>query len=273
MLAISGNKIVESKPFRWLGDTLWRGQKLTEPEQDIYFQDRKAKGFTVIQGPNTEHGTLEQLRLLADKAKLYDFYLAVVCMWKEKAESMTEAQLEARGKELAQLLPDEHILWLVLGEGTGVKRSKVNALAYAIKSLNPHQLMSIHPVGNSTSKDFDNESWLDFHCIHIGHRWERLSQPLIDQVINLGKPVIVAEDLYEDIHDGLNNNNPRFTAEQVLARAAYIMLFSKVFGYTYGANGVWQVYKGEADNKYDAQYQWNEALDLEGSKRIGELLK
>jgi hypothetical protein len=40
-----------NEPFFWLGDTAWEIYRLNPQELDVYFADRQAKGFNVMQGP------------------------------------------------------------------------------------------------------------------------------------------------------------------------------------------------------------------------------
>ena len=200
----------DGKPFFWLGDTGWLTfSKLNREDIKKYFQDRKQKGFNVIQ-IMTIH-SVEAANIYGDSAlvnkdiskplvtkgndfndpKAYDFwdhidytldvaeqndlYLAMVPVWGSNVKSgkVNLAQAKAYASFLAERFKNrKNIIWLNGGDILGSEHNEIwNAIGNILKTKMPSCLMSFHPFGRTqSSDDFHNETWLDFNMFQSGHR-------------------------------------------------------------------------------------------------------
>lgn len=213
-LKISGNHhffaTEDEKPFFWLGDTAWLlFNKLSREEADRYLEDRKAKGFNVIQvmvlhsldavnvygdsalvGQNVSKPVVTPGNSLDSKEE-YDFwdhvdyvvsgaekkglYMALVPVWGSNVKTGKVAVEDAR--KYAAFLADRYkdknnIIWLDGGDTFGNEHTEVwNTIGKTLKENNPDKLVTFHPRGRMQSSDwFHEESWLDFNMFQSGHR-------------------------------------------------------------------------------------------------------
>lgn len=188
-LQISANRrylvFEDGHPFFWLGDTAWElFHRLREEEADFYLENRRAKGFTVIQavalaefdGLNTPNAYGEKPligndplhpneayfsyvdRLLA-RAAQKGLFIGFLPTWGDKLE------LLAHGKGPVIFNPDnarqygawlgrryrdcENLIWVNGGDRSGGGNNGViwHALAEGIKSEDSNHLMTFHPWG------------------------------------------------------------------------------------------------------------------------------
>ncbi len=104
------------KPFFWMGDTNWYLHKLSLEEVDQYLNDRRDKGFNVIQGPSMQndvpnvHGELNiagesineawfaYLDQIIDRCAAHQMYIAPVLTWGTKASLFTPETAFAYGR-------------------------------------------------------------------------------------------------------------------------------------------------------------------------------
>lgn len=208
---------------------------------------------------------------------------------------MTPTNAQKFGQFLGNRYKDrESIVWAMGGDGTPTPGTPTyandvattNALANGIKAGGSTQLMSYHPGGNKSSSNV-GYSWIDFNMVQSGHSSPNTNAAIWNSLIGGAtgdwnktptKPVIDAEPIYEDIQTPLSStvengapkpgteNVPRATAHQV-RRAAYADLFTGGFGYTYGANGVFQFTTQPSDFVIQRpRYVWQDALNFEGAQ-------
>jgi hypothetical protein len=200
----------DGKPFFWLGDTGWLlFSKLKRQEVIQYLDDRKQKGFNVIQVmvlhttkvvnaygdtalkngnvamPITTPGTN------ADNASQYDYwdhvdfvlraaaergiYMAMVPVWgsEVKAGKVSQAQAKQYATFLANRYRSEpNIIWMNGGDIKGTDSMAVwKMLGKTLHEKDPGHLMTFHPRGRTTSSMwFHNEPWLQFNMFQSGHR-------------------------------------------------------------------------------------------------------
>ena len=108
--------------------------------------------------------------------------------------------------------------------------------------------MTIHSgIAYTSSRDFHNESWLDFNMPQSGHENDREAYRhpenhtsiAADYRLSPTKPVLDGEPFYEDTPDGVwvyrSTNRLRGDAA-VVRRKAYWAVFAGVCGHTYGHN-------------------------------------
>ncbi len=193
------------EPFFWLGDTGWLLlSKLNSPDVENYLQDRKEKGFNVIQvmvlhtlsavniqgdsaligqnvaTPNvglSKNGTgyWENLDHVIDLAAEKGIYMALVPVWGSnvKAGTVTSKQAEIYAEFLAKRYKDKsNVIWLNGGDVRGSDSIHVwQTIGSTIKKFSPSQLVTFHPFGRTqSSRWFHQEPWLDFNMFQSGHR-------------------------------------------------------------------------------------------------------
>ncbi|MFD2287691.1 DUF4038 domain-containing protein [Pedobacter petrophilus] len=198
------------EPFFWLGDTGWLlFGKLNREEANAYLEDRKQKGFNVIQVmvlhevPSVNiYGDSSIINKDVSKpaitegndfkdSKAYDFwdhvdyiidlaekkgmYMALVPVWgtnvKEKKVTVPQARIYA--EFLAKRYHDKsNIIWLNGGDIKGSDGLEVwNAIGETLRTNDPNHLITFHPRGRTGSSTwFHNASWNDFDMIQSGHR-------------------------------------------------------------------------------------------------------
>ncbi|KEO74253.1 hypothetical protein EL17_08965 [Anditalea andensis] len=198
------------EPFFWLGDTAWLlFGKLDREETEKYLDDRKEKGFNIIQimtlhtvgavnaygdsalvnqdvaRPLTTEGTdygdgdaydfWDHVDFVIDKAEERGIYVAMVPIWGSnvRAGHVDRDQVEIYGKFLSDRYGNRnHIVWLNGGDVPGSDSTEVwNRLGETLRANNPDQLITFHPRGRTQSSDwFADEDWMDFHMFQSGHR-------------------------------------------------------------------------------------------------------
>lgn len=204
--------ITEDKtPFFWLGDTGWLlFIKLNREEVIKYLDDRKEKGFNVIQ-VMVLHDTKHAVNVYGDSALIngnpsmpktttgndfknkeqYDFwnnvdfvideaakrgiYMGLVPIWGSNVKSgfVNEKQAADFGTFLAKRYKNKsNIVWLNGGDIMGSDKIEIwNALGNALRKNDPNHLITFHPRGRAQSSTwFHNASWLDFNMFQSGHK-------------------------------------------------------------------------------------------------------
>lgn len=197
-------------PFFWLGDTGWLlFNKLNRDEAEVYLEDRKNKGFNVIQamvlhtvpsvnvygdssivnkdiarplvtaGSNPdvdeEYDYWDHIDYIIDKAADKGLYMALVPVWGSpvKDGKVSPAQAKVYARFLAERWKDKkNIIWLNGGDIKGSDSIAVwQEIGKTIKSIDANHLMTYHPRGRTGSSDwFHDASWLDFNMVQSGHR-------------------------------------------------------------------------------------------------------
>ncbi len=198
-------------PFFWLGDTGWLlFQKLSREEAIRYFDDRKQKGFNVIQavvihninistsfygdsaliGHNIDQPMVtggsspadpeqydywDNVDYLVRLARKKGLYLAMVPVWGSNVRSgqVTIGQAKKYAGWLAARYNNEpNIIWVNGGDVKGSDSTDIwNAVGSILRSASPGHLITFHPFGRTQSSEwFHSESWLDFNMFQSGHR-------------------------------------------------------------------------------------------------------
>jgi len=198
-------------PFFWLGDTGWLlFSKLSREEAERYFDDRRQKGFNVIQ-VMVIHDVMKAVSFYGDSALIshrldkplvtegnspddqqqYDYWdhvsyliklaarkglhIAMVPVWGSSVRSgrVTLEQAAGYAEWLAERFKYEpNIIWLNGGDVKGSDSTDIwKSIGSTIKMISPGQLISYHPFGRTQSSEwFHNEAWLDFNMFQSGHR-------------------------------------------------------------------------------------------------------
>jgi hypothetical protein len=198
-------------PFFWMGDTGWMlFTKLTREEAEKYFEDRRQKGFNVIQvmviqniknavniygdsalidrdieRPFTipenskfeanHYNYWDHVDYLVSLAHKKGIYLALVPIWGSNVRNGSISREKARkyATWLAKRYKDKsNVIWLNGGDIKGSDSTIIwNTIGLTIREICPEQLMTFHPFGRTQSSDwFHNEKWLDFNMFQSGHR-------------------------------------------------------------------------------------------------------
>lgn len=210
-LAISENKrfliFEDGTPFFYLGDTGWEiFHRLDKKDTEIYLENRRAKGFTVIQAvvlaeqhgldvPNMEgHKPLignDPLRpneeyfahidWVIKKAADKGIFIGLLPTWGDKVDKQWGTGPVIFNSENAfkygQWIGNRYknftnIIWINGGDrqGGGDNTPIWNALAEGIKSVDKNHLMTFHPSGwKSSSEWFHDSEWLDFNMAQTSH--------------------------------------------------------------------------------------------------------
>lgn len=201
----------DGTPFFWLGDTGWLlFSRLDRDEAATYLDDRKSKGFNVVQvmmirrlpdkniygrevpspkdvnweaGPPMFHpedywSVVDEFVRMAEERGLY---VAMVPIWGSVVHEdwITVPVAAAYGSWLGRHFRERpNVIWLNGGDVRGnEKRDVWEALGSAIKAQDPNHIMTFHPFGRTSSAQwFHASSWLDFNMFQSGHRrYDQLS--------------------------------------------------------------------------------------------------
>jgi len=214
-LRISGNKrflvTKTGDPFFWLGDTGWLlFTKLTREEAEKYFEDRRHKGFNVIQvmvlqnvkkavniygdsalidqdveRPFTTTGNSaedpaqydywDHVDYLVNLAQKKGLYMALVPLWGSNVRngSVTGGKAGKYAEWLVERYKNKsNVIWVNGGDIKGSDSTAIwNIIGSTIRKTSPGQLITFHPFGRTQSSMwFHNEKWLDFNMFQSGHR-------------------------------------------------------------------------------------------------------
>jgi hypothetical protein len=197
-------------PFFWLGDTGWLlFSKLNREEAEQYLEDRRKKGFDVIQvmvlhtvatanvygdsalfNKNVAHPLITDGSNFSDP-KQYDYwdhvdyivglaakknlYMALVPVWgtNVKAGMVSREDAATYAKWLADRFKNRwNIIWLNGGDTRGSDSTATwNIMGSTLKTNDPRHLVTFHPFGRtSSSEHFHQQQWLDFNMFQSGHR-------------------------------------------------------------------------------------------------------
>ncbi len=295
-------------PLLWIADTAWELPKqLTMSEVETYFQNRKNKGYTVIQltaiGGNNGWGTASKqtgttpftggnpaqpnaaywsyMDWIVDKAAAYDLYLLFLPTWGSYVANGTyfnDTTAYNYGAFLGNRYKNKpNIIWCLGGDVKGnLNTTRWTNMANGIRAHDLNHLITYHPSGGqSSSAWFHQATWLAFNTYQSGHNaFDNVNADGIARAdwafpASPIKPTINSEPLYEDIPllFWQNVNNPRFTDYDV-RKDAYRSLFGGAFGHTYGHNSVWQMYKPGDTPAAGATQYWDEVLDDPGAGQM-----
>jgi hypothetical protein len=198
------------RPFFWLAETGWKlFQKLSREEVIQYLENRRAKGFNVIQcvvvhsisevnyygdsafvfnDPakiNTTAGKdftdakqydyWDHIEYVVDEAARYGLYLAMVPVWGEvvKQGFFDPDIAERYAWFLAERFKAKpNIFWINGGDIKGdVQKNSWETIGLTLKKYNPDRLITFHPFGRTQSSTwFQSSEWLDFNMFQSGHR-------------------------------------------------------------------------------------------------------
>jgi hypothetical protein len=197
----------DGTPFFWLADTAWlMTQKLNRDEVKTYLENRRAKGFNVVQcclvqffhdknfngSPALIDRDLARLNVTpgndpADPAQ-YDYwdhvdyivetaaangiYVAMTPMWRYSPLPAAAQAVRYIEQLTARYRSRPNIIWVNGGSSRGGDDLDYwNAAGAALKRHAPDHLVTFHPFGRMQSSSwFHQAPWLDFNMFVSGHR-------------------------------------------------------------------------------------------------------
>lgn len=213
-LRVSGNRrflqTAGGAPFFWLGDTGWlMFQNLDRAGTERYLDDRRSKGFNVIQAmvlhaagdkiangaaalvegdparprvtpgndPSNpaEYDYWDHIDWVIDRAADRGIYIGMVACWGSIVQrgTLTAQNVAAYTRFLAGRYRDKtNIVWITGGDTRGDRNTEVwRIMGRTFKELDPKHLVTYHPFGRTQSATwFHDEPWLDFNMFQSGHR-------------------------------------------------------------------------------------------------------
>lgn len=198
------------QPFFWQGETAWLlFQRLNREQVKQFMENRKAKGFNVVQciflqnfshinaygdsayanfditrpvitpGQNPEDPTQydywDHVNYVIDEAEKNGIYIAIVTSWRDLHK---QAKLDAEkgvtfATHLASYFKNKpNIIWVNGGSVRGNENAEFwNAVGSSLKKTDPNHLVTFHPFGRmQTSEWYQEASWLDINMFVSGHK-------------------------------------------------------------------------------------------------------
>jgi hypothetical protein len=290
----------DGSPFFYMADTAWHLlNKVSLDDANTYLTNRAKYGFTVIQMEiNTRFGAsrvgvtpfvnndtsrpneafFKRVDYVIRRANELGMYVSMVPLdtrWARNG-TFTPANAYEFGRFLGRRYAAMKMIWTLGGDigadevAGGINLWKNLAAGIARGATGKDQsklLMQYHPGYNqSSSKWFQEFSWLDANGVQSGHSMNRDNYNLIaaDYAKNPAKPVMDMEPGYEDIPGGIVSGNPRLTAYDV-RKGAYWALFAGAHGVTFANNNVWAFVKVPGEFKSLSTAPWWESLDTPGA--------
>lgn len=229
----------DGKPFFWLSDTAWElFHRLSLEETEAYLEDRRSKGFTVIQAvvlaelgglrvPNANgdlpligndplqpsEAYFRHVDAVIEMAERKGLTMALLPTWGDKfnkkwgegPEIFTPESARGYGAWLGKRYGDDNVVWVLGGDRnpeTEGHKAIIRAMAEGLRSAGARQPITYHPQGFSASYDFfANGPWIDFHMFQSGHDQRDLDNDrwtLKGRALTPAKPVLDGEPRYED---------------------------------------------------------------------------
>ncbi len=305
----------DGAPFFWLGDTWWMGlcRRLAWPDEFRRLaEDRAGKGFSVIQivaglypdmaafdprGKNEagfpwKSGFSCLDPAYFDMADLRIEFLVrrglvpcIVGCWGYYLRWLGIEKMKRHWRYLIARWGALPVVWCLAGEGTmpyylsetpdadrEFQKRGWTELARYVRNVDPWERpLTIHPSA-SARESVDDPAVLDFDMLQTGHG-DRRSLPGTVRAVTAARaaeprmPVIEGEVCYEGIGGQCR--------EEVQRLMFWASMLSGASGFTYGANGIWQVNRREAPYGPSphgmawGHTPWEEAAALPGSGQLG----
>lgn len=292
-------------PFFYLGDTAWElFHRLNREEVKRYLENRRQKGFTVIQavvlaeldGINTPNPYgdcplvnndpsrpnepyFRHVDYVVDMALRKGIFIGMLPTWGDKVVKewgvgpmiFTPSNARSYGHFLGRRYKDKpNIIWILGGDRKADGVEVIwREMAAGLEEGDEHRhLKTYHPMGeHSSSRWFHQEGWLDFNMLQSGHARKDLPNYVMiaaDYGKAPSKPCMDSEPRYEDHPVNWDPKNGWFDDFDV-RQAAYWALFAGAHGHTYGCHDIWQMMAPERTPVSSARNSWPDVLDLPGA--------
>ena len=306
---------VDGTPFFWLGDTWWMGltKRLRWPEDFAWLTtDRVRKGFNVIQivaglypdmdsfdprGENEAGFPWEKdyARInpaYFDMADLRMVHLVeagltpcIVGCWGYYLPVLGMEKMKKHWRYLIARWGALPVVWCLAGEGSmpwymsadkNKDRDELERgwteMARYVRQTDPYgRLITIHP--SRSSRDVVRDpSVVDIDMLQTGHSDYRSLPNTVRQMVTShartpAMPVVNGEVCYEGIMERCR--------EDIQREMFWASILSGGCGFTYGANGIWQVnlpgqpYGPSPHGNAWGNRPWREAAQMPGGRQIG----
>jgi hypothetical protein len=229
-ISADGRHVVEAdgRPFFWLADTAWELlHRLNEEETELYLEDRRRKGFNVVQTvilaelgglrvPNANgdlplqnndparpnEAYFRHVDHVLARAEAKGMVLGLLPTWGDKfnrkwgegPEIFTPENARAYGAFLGRRYKGRRVVWILGGDrnpDTGRHLAIVRAMAEGLDAeTGGRQLITYHPQGwTKSSQFFLGDPWIDFHMFQSGHDWRDAANHRFTQEVRDLTPV------------------------------------------------------------------------------------
>lgn len=292
-----GRYLVDARgePFFYHADTAWQIIKRRSPEEIVtYLEDRKARGFNVIQiqafsrelTPATSFDGLEPFEPIHDLLRPVEAYWKGVDSFVRAAEKrkllvamapvwirwggtdqagwryeFSETNAAPFGRWLGErYAPYQNIVWILGGDANPIEDTHAVAeLGRALHEKAPHQLITVHNKPTYSSRAFfEGEPWLGFNMAYTYEARERVHTHVLGEWARLGKPmpIVLGESGYEE-----ESNDAAGGAPLRIRHQAYEAVLSGCLGgHAFGQKHIWRM-----------DEQWRQRLDTPATQQMGHL--
>jgi hypothetical protein len=184
------------------------------------------------------------------------------------------------GEFLARRYAGKGIIWVLGGDRTATGyeptwRALARGIAIGASGKEDYDsvLMTFHPRGGETSsKWFHADQWLDFNMQQTGHDLAEKLMPWARIAADYGlapvKPVLDGEPLYEDHPLAFASKQYGYSFDAHVRQRAYWDTFSGACGHTYGNHAVWQMYAPDRQPINGPLMFWHEAINRPGAAQM-----
>jgi hypothetical protein len=300
----------DGTPFFWMGDTWWMGLTTRLDWPDGFRElraDRVEKGFNVVQiiaGPLPDMDAWDErgrneagFPFLPDFAGVNAAYYehadlkiaglveaglmpCIVGMWGYYLPRIGVEKIKRFWRYLVARYGAYPVAWCLAGEGSmpyylsetpeadaAIQRRGWTEVGAYVQGIDPFDnVVTIHPSQHGRDV-VEDPSVLDYEMIQCGHDGYgtlpdilKISRAAYEREPRM--PVVNSEGNYEGILGG--------SLQDVQRYSFYHSAFNGVAGYTYGANGIWQMstqehpYGPSPHGRTWGLVPWREAMHLEG---------
>ncbi len=261
----SGRYFVDGlgRPFLYHADTGWKlFWELTIEEAAVYLEDRKQKGFTVIQvqllphrdyqcnrygdGPFLAIGDMtrpnpayfEHVQRVARIAEQKGIGIMVAPCWASTWEQdwhrhFDESNAELFGRFVGECFQDCAAVmgWIHGGDDDANElHGAIRLCAQALKTISPERINTFHGNQRCGDEFFHGESWYDMNMAYSYSYPDIVEQLLRARNRQPALPVLMGETHYEG-NDGIS--------AALLRKFAYASVLLGGAGHTYGHKDIW----------------------------------
>lgn len=231
----------------------------------------------------------DHVEFIIDEANRRGIYIGLLPTWgrwvrndrNPSDQVFTAEKALAYGKFLGRRFADKSLIWILGGDrpADGVEeiwRAMARGIVVGITGREDYSaaLMTFHPRGGeSSSKYFHADPWLDFNMHQTGHGpvervqpWNRIREDYERTPI---KPVMDGEPLYEDHPIGFRlAPQYGYSFDAHVRQRAYWAVFSGAFGHTYGNHSVWQMFASGRSPINGPLFYWHQAIHRPGAAQM-----
>lgn len=299
----------DGTPFFYLGDTAWElFHRLSIEESAVYLENRRAKGFNVIQAvvlseldglnvPNADgerplidngpakpnEAYFHHVDIVVDMAREKGLFIGMLPTWGDKVTKawglgpviFNASNAKQYGLFLGRRYRNRpNIIWILGGDRDASGAEPVwAAMAAGLREGDGgRHLITFHPSGDRSSSEwFQKDAWMDFNLLQSGHGQKNGPNfEMIRKDYNLTpvKPTIDGEPRYENHPVAWKPEELGWFDDYDVRQAAYWAVFAGAAGHTYGCNDIWQMKTPSREPVSKARGEWHQDLDLPGAGQM-----